>query len=159
MIFYLKIVFHIYISFVSLRYRNWDLCTGSLKEVVAVYAAFDRQLLIPNHLNDLALFPHYLTKHFKQGIFSIRLSQKDWYGVALDECHEMKINKDTKLAVIRPAPEIMTSITKYLPFKAQSVNNLLAQILPQTKKNTTCYTVTTRDRATMKHVNNHANSN
>ena len=131
--------------FVSLRYRNWDLRTGSLKELVAVS-------LIPNHLNDLALFPDYLTEHFKQGIFSIRLSQKEWCGVALDECHEMKINKDAKLAVIRPAPERMTSIANYLPFRAQSVNNLLAQILPQTKKNTTCYTVTTRDRATTEHV-------
>ena len=68
--------------------------------------------------------------------------------MALDECHEIKINKDAKLAVIRPAPERMTSIANYLLFRAQSVNNLLAQILPQTKKNTTCYTVTSRDSAT-----------
>ena len=53
-----------YISlFVSLRYRIWDLRTGSLKELIAVYAAFDRQFyksLIPNHLNNLDLFPYIL---------------------------------------------------------------------------------------------------
>lgn len=108
--------------------------------------------LIPRHLHDLALFPGYLTEHFKKGIFSILLSKRDWCGIALDKCHEMKINKDAKLAVIRPTSERMTSIANYLPFRAKCVNNLKSQILPQNERNITCYTVTTRDRATTEHV-------
>ena len=108
--------------------------------------------LIPCHLHDLALFPGYLTEHFKKGIFSILLSKRDWCGIALDKCHEMKINKDAKLAVIRPTSERMTSIANYLPFRAKCVNNLKSQILPQNERNITCYTVTTRDRATTEHV-------
>ena len=37
----------------------------------------------------------------------MRLSSTDWHGVALDECHEMEINKDAKLAVVGPTPDKM----------------------------------------------------
>lgn len=76
-----------YISlYTSLRYRNWDMRTGSLKQLVALYAAFDRQTyeeLLPRHLHDLALISDYITEHFKKGGFSVRLSKLDWCGVAL----------------------------------------------------------------------------
>lgn len=130
--------------------------TGSLKELAAVYAAFDRQTyeeLLPRHLHDLALLPDYLTEQFKQGGFSIRLTKSDWCGIGLDECHEMKINKDAKMAVIRPTKEKMIFIANHLPFRAHCINNLKTQILPNTAtKTTNCYTVTTRDRATEENV-------
>ena len=104
------------------------------KQLVGIYAAFDRRTyeeLIPRHLYDIALFPNYLTEHFKNGGFSVRLSETEWRSITLDECHEMCIYKDAKLAVVRPAPDKMKSIANYLPFRAKSVNNLTTQILPQ----------------------------
>ena len=32
--------------------------------------------------------------HLKKGSFSVRLTPTEWHAVALDECHEMRINKD-----------------------------------------------------------------
>lgn len=146
-----------YISlYMAIRYRNWDMRTGSLKELVAVYAAFDRktyEALLPRHLHDLALLPDYLLEQFRKGGFSIRLSQKDWSAVALDECHETKINKDAKLAVVRPTSERMWTIANYLPFRSKCVNNLKTQILPAKKdKKPSCYTATSRDKVTTKNV-------
>lgn len=70
-----------YISlYTSSRYRNWDMRTGSLKQLVGMYAAFDRQTyqnLLPRHLHDLAILPEYLIEQLKKGVFAIRLSTKD----------------------------------------------------------------------------------
>ena len=85
--------------FTSLRYRNWDLRTGSLKLLAAVFAGFDRpiyQELIPRHIKDLLTMPSSVLHHLRKGGFSVRLSASEWHGVGLDECHEMKINKDAK---------------------------------------------------------------
>ena len=113
-----------YISlFTAVRYRNWEMRVGSIKQLVAIYAAFDRKTyeeLLPRHLHDLAILPNYIIEHFQKGSFSIRLTKSDWCGVALDE---MKINKDAKLAVIRPNKEKMQSIANYLPFRAKCINN------------------------------------
>ena len=61
----------------------------------------------------------------------------------------MKINKDAKLAVIRPSKEKMQSIANYLPFRAKCINNLKDQILASKKKNAT---VTTRDKVIEENV-------
>ena len=90
--------------FLSIQYRNWELRTGSLKLLAPVFSAFDRpvyQELIPQHLKDVLTIP--ILHHLKKGSFSVRLSATEWHAVALDECHEMKINKDAKLAVIHPS--------------------------------------------------------
>ena len=71
-------------------------------------AADDRptfQQLIPQHLKDLACMPQPILEHLEAGGFGVVLTPSQWHAVALDECHEMKINKDAKLAVIHPNPQ------------------------------------------------------
>lgn len=143
--------------YVSIRYRIWDLRTASLKQLAAVYTAFDRptyQKLIPHHLNDLALMPDYIKQHFRNGGFTIRLSSLEWCGVALDECHEMCINKDAKLAVVRPSKEKMSHISNYLPFRSTCMNNLKTQLFPERKgrKSKGCHVPSSRDKASQSNV-------
>ncbi len=92
--------------YTGIRTRNWQLRTGSLKLMASVFSAFDRpiyQRLIPQHLKDLAQMPPRVLQHLQDGGFSVRLTSTEWHAVALDECHEMKVNKDAKLAVVRPS--------------------------------------------------------
>ena len=123
--------------YTSIRTRNWHLRTSSIKLMAPIFEAFDRQIyqrLIPQHLMDLAKLPHALLQHLQDGGFSVRLSPSERHGVALDECHEMKINKDSKMAVIRPSVEKMEHITHYLQFRAGCINNLQEQCFPERKK-------------------------
>ena len=96
-----------------------------------VFSAFDRpiyQSLIPRHIFDVLSLPDCVRKHLQQGCFSVRFSSSEWHGVALDECHEMKINKDAKMAVTRPSVHKMEHISNHLQFQAACVNNLCQNI-------------------------------
>ena len=98
-----------YISlFIATRYRNWELRVGSIKQLAAIFSAYDRPLyqkLVPKHIHDILSLPEFILHHLRKGIFSVRLSSTQWHAVAVDECHEMCINKDTKMAVVRPSKE------------------------------------------------------
>ena len=123
--------------YTGIRNRNWHLRTGSLKLMASVFHAFDRpiyQRLIPQHLMDLARMPQSVLQHLVQGGFSVRLSATEWHAVALDECHEMCINRDAKLAVIRPGVQKMEHTSHYLQFRASCINNLKVQLFPEQRK-------------------------
>ena len=110
----------------AIRYQNWQLHTGSLKLMAPVFEALDRQKLIP-HLKDFASMPNDVLQHLKAGGFGVRLSTNRWCAVALDECHEMKINKDAKLAIVRPSEKKMEIISHHIEFRARCVENLQSQ--------------------------------
>ena len=123
--------------FIAIRYRNWYLRNGSIKLLAPIFFAFDRpiyQSLIPRHIYDVLCLPDSVHKHLQQGSFSIRLSSTEWHGVARDECHEMKINKDAKLAVTRPSVHKMEYLSNHLQFRATCVNNLIQQLFPERNK-------------------------
>ena len=120
--------------FIAIPYRNWDLRNGSMKLLAPVFSAFDRpiyQALIPHHILDVLSLPDCLLQHLRQGCFSVRLTASEWHGVALDECHEMKINKDAKMAVVRPSLHKMEHLSNHLSFRAACVNNLSQQLFPE----------------------------
>ena len=94
-------------------------------------ATFKDQRLIPQHLLDLAKLPSEVLHDLEDGCFGIRLSANEWHAVALDECHEMCINKDAKMAVVRLTPENMLYISHYLQFRADCINNLKLQLFPE----------------------------
>ena len=124
--------------FLSIRYRNWELRTGSIKELAAIFAAFDRptyQQLIPRHIHELLLMPPHILHHLQSGSFSVRLSESEWHGVAIDECHEMRINKDAKMAVVHPSKHRMEFLSNYMCFRSACVESLKKQIFPETVMN------------------------
>ena len=120
--------------FLSIRYRKWELRTGSMKLLAPIFSAFDHQIyeeLIPQHVKDVLTMPSSVLHHLRKGSFSVRLSSTDWHGVALDECHEMKINKDAKLAVIHPTKQRMEFLSNYMSFRSSCIENLKKQLLPE----------------------------
>ena len=81
------------------------------------------------------------------------IAAKDWCGVAVNECHEMRVNKDCKLAIVRPSKERMSHIANYFGFRSKMVNNLKAQMLPQDEDDgTECYLSTSRSRKSDENV-------
>lgn len=130
----------------SLRYRIWDLRMACLKKMVPLFTAYDHtcyQKLIPQHLVDVSRLPDCLKAHFRRGAFSIRLTQRDWCGIAIDECHETKINRDCKMAIVQPSKEKMSHSANYLGFRAKMIQNLKAQILPS-EETANCHIPTSR---------------
>ena len=69
-----------------------------------LFFAFDRttyQHLIPYHLGDLQKFPPNILEHLQKG-FTVAINGGKGHAVALDEAHEMCVNKDFKMAITRP---------------------------------------------------------
>ena len=90
--------------------------------------------------------PSSVLHHLRKGGFSVRLSASEWHGVGLDECHEMKINKDAKLAVIHPSKHKMEFLSNYLGFRSQCVHNLRKEIFPEREQTTEFHAPTSKDR-------------
>ncbi|CAC5360249.1 unnamed protein product [Mytilus coruscus] len=117
--------------FFSIRSRNWHLRNVSLKEITCLFHAFDRQnyqRLIPYHLADLHTFPEPVIKHFAAGCFSVSISGKHLYSVALDEAHEMEINLKSKNALNSFSQSSLANLTFYLPYRAKTLHNLKSEL-------------------------------
>lgn len=95
-----------YISLsLAIRSGDWNLRMASIKSMSAVFTAFDHpnyQKLISQHLINVQNMPGPIIAMFKQGAFAVSITGKPWHSVAIDECHEMLINKDCKSSIVRP---------------------------------------------------------
>ena len=128
----------------AIRYRNWHLRNGSIRLVAAVFSAFDRpiyQILIPRPIFDILSLPESVLQHLQSGGFSVRLMPTEWHGVALDEFHEIKINKDAKMAVIRPSSHKMEHLSNHLSIRASCVTNFRQQLFPERAQHVTSFSV------------------
>ena len=91
--------------YLAIRNQNWHLLVSSLKLMAPLFAAFDRttyQNLIPKHLADVQSFPDKIIHSFESGGFVVKVTGEPGHSIALDEAHEMCINKDMKGAIARP---------------------------------------------------------
>ena len=82
--------------------KSWALPLASLKMIALVYHAFDCSTcinVIPNHIAEINCMPQSALGHFRKGAFVTSLKGNAWSSVALDESHEMSINKDVKGAI------------------------------------------------------------
>ena len=85
--------------FVSMCSGMWKLRLSGIKSMAPLFVAFDHphyQKLIPNHLKDLAKMPRDVLKFLESGAFVCSITGKRMHSVALDEAHEMLVNKDLK---------------------------------------------------------------
>ncbi|CAC5366985.1 unnamed protein product [Mytilus coruscus] len=111
---------------------NWHLRNVSLKTITCLFHAFDKQnyqRIIPYHLADLHTFsPEPVIKHFAAGCFSVSISGKHLYSVALDEAHEMEINVKSKNALNSFSQSSLANLTFYLPYRAKTLHNLKSEL-------------------------------
>ena len=87
----------------AIRTANWNLRLSSLKEMTPLFFAYDRdhyQKILPCHFADLLSFPQNIMDCLKSA-WTVSLKGNRDHNVALDEAHEMCINKDLKGAVVR----------------------------------------------------------
>ena len=107
--------------FIAIRNGDWVLRIAAIISMAAVFSAFDRpiyQRIIPQHSADMLCFPAPVLQYLKNGEISVYLSEGTGHAAGIDEAHEMKINKDAKLAVVRPSEEMM-EISNFTPFHAK----------------------------------------
>lgn len=99
-----------------------------------IFAALDRtnyRRLIPQHLADCLLLPPSILSALSMGGFTVSITGSPWHSVAIDEGHEMLINKDCKEAITRPSKDLVNQLALYFPFRAQCQKNLKTQVYPK----------------------------
>ena len=122
--------------FLAIRSGNWTLRTASLKLMALVFTAFDQpsyQKLISQHIADVLTISPTVITAFKQGAFVVSISGRPWHSVAIDEAHEMPINKECKATITRPTPDYIDRIAHYLPYRTKSSQNAKKRLLPDIK--------------------------
>ena len=82
----------------------WDLRIASLKNMSALFAAYDRPCYqkLPSHLADLECYPKEILDCFKVGGFTVKVKGGIGHAIALDEAHEQCVNSGLKMAIVRP---------------------------------------------------------
>ncbi len=129
-----------YISlFIAIRSENWHLRMASVKSMAADFTAFDHpiyQKLISEHIVDVLNMPSDLVKYFENGGFVLSITGNVLHSVALDESHEMLINKHVKQAIVRPSKDYINCITRYIPFRVKSMEKFKAQVFPKIVRST-----------------------
>lgn len=91
--------------FIAIRTSNCHLRISSLKSMAPLFSAYDRpcyQRILPNHIADIESYPDEVRQCFEAGGFTVKVTRGIGHAVALDEAHEMCINRDMKMAVVRP---------------------------------------------------------
>ena len=106
--------------------EQWNLRLGSLKIMAPIFHAFDSSNyihIIPNNIAEMLCLPPSLLDHFKNGGFVASIKGNTWSSVALDEGHEMCINKDVKAAISKLSDDCIFKIVQYLLYRAKSLKH------------------------------------
>ena len=119
--------------FLALRSGKWDVRVASIKSMVALFSAYDHhtyQKIIAQHLADIKRFPKGIIGMFRQGAFVVNVKGRQWHAIALDEAHEMLINRKCKASIGRPSADFIQRRVPYLAYCAKTLDNLTTQLSP-----------------------------
>ena len=120
--------------FLAIRGGDWQLRMTSLKLMAPIFTAFDHntyQKLISQHVADVLSMPLQILTMFQQGAFVLNISGRSWHSVAIDEGHEMLINKECKGSLTKPSHDYINRIAHYIPYRTKALENLKQQIFPE----------------------------
>ena len=76
-------------------------------------------------------FPQDIQHFFRRGGFSVSLSGRPWDSVALDEAHEMKINKECKTSIVRPSKDYTSRVAGYIPYRVRCLEHAREKLFPE----------------------------
>ena len=120
--------------FLAVRSGNWHLRTSSIRQMAFLFTSFDHttyQKVLSEHLTDLQTMPQTILAMFKHGAFTVSISGREWHSVAVDEAHEMLINKGCKASLIKPSPDYINRVATYLPYRSRMLENIRLQLFPE----------------------------
>ena len=120
--------------FLAIRSGYWKCRVASIKLMAPIFTAFDHQTyrrVIAQHLADIKSMPDNIISTFRKGGFAVSLNGRPWHSVALDEAHEMKINKECKTSIVRPFRDYLNRVAGYIPYRAKCSANLHMQLFPE----------------------------
>ena len=138
--FWLQFVFKDCFSYVALylaiRSGKWDLRMAAIKQMAALFTAFDRpnyQKLIPQHIVDMLTIPKEVLSNLQQGGFTVSILGRPCHSIAIDEAHEMCINRECKEFVTRPSADYINRTALFLPIRAKAMKNAEKELFPERK--------------------------
>ena len=143
--------------YTAIRGRNWNLRLASLKLMAPLFYAFDcdsYQRIIPDHLHNILSFPASIVAYFEAGGFAVNVTEQRWHSVALDEAHEMCVNKDLKGAVIRSTDAYLQKTSLFFNYRINLLKHFKAQLYPEEKSFQYEPTIMTTDPAIIKMFRN-----
>ena len=119
--------------YLAIRGGMWNLRMAILKEMCPLFTAFDRlnyMKILPQHFAEVMCLPESIKQCFAKGGFGCNIKGTKMHAVALDEAHEMLVNKDIKTSVVRPSKEYLDKIMYYFHVRSKVCKQLLEQISP-----------------------------
>lgn len=125
--------------YLGIRSSNWNLRMSGLKMMAPLFAAYDRPCyskIIPHHFAEYQLFPQHVRECFESGGFTVSIHGHSGQSIALDEAHEMLINKDMKAAIVRTSSAYLQKTVHYLRYRIEAYHNLLQQLYPSESSST-----------------------
>ena len=123
--------------YLALRSGNWNLRVACMKMMAPIFCAYDHMTnkrLICSHIADLLTLQQPIQSSFSEGGFVVSCKGRPWHSVAVDETHEMCINKSCKTSIVHPIQDYIHRIANYIPYRNKCLENLKNQLFPEENK-------------------------
>ncbi|KAJ8049124.1 hypothetical protein HOLleu_01726 [Holothuria leucospilota] len=116
-----------YVSFfLSMRIRQFDLRCAAVRKVTPIFHAMDRPTylkLVPIHMAGLKQYPPQVLEKLAAGAFAVNISDKNGCSVALDEAHEMLINKEVTMSMTTYGMGSPSRLVHYISVRSRLMKN------------------------------------
>ncbi len=123
-------------------YTKWRLGIADGKYENDGTTAFDHptyQKLISDHITDVLHLPEAILLMFQQGGFVVNIMGRPWHSVGIDEAHEMLINKQCKMSIVKPSEDYINRVAKFLTYRTNALESTTNQLFPEMNKKSTEY--------------------
>ena len=77
--------------------------------------------------------PTTILSHLQQGEFTVNILGRACHSIAVDEAHEIGINRECKEFITRPSAEYINNTAQFLSIRASAITNLEAQAFADSK--------------------------